>query len=114
MNLDAIRKTAILQWSDEDEGYVIRSPLCRGVVACGDTKEEAQELFEDMLTEYYEDYKAGRLSPLIVGRPPKNKESFNTRLDPEIKAALSSAAKGMGISSGELIEYLFLKNQASS
>lgn len=108
MNIDTIKKTAIMHYSEEDQGWVIQSPLCMEVLACGDSLEEAEDLFDEMLEAHYEDYKAGRLAKRpSAGRPPKGKTKTTIDIDPDIKAGLAAYAKSLGISQGEVIEYLY-------
>lgn len=104
MNLEAIKKTAIQ--SVEDGGYVVKSPLCPMVMGVGDTPDEAWRIFHEMLDEHYEGWKAGRVAR-GPGRPKKGKTRLHAEVDPDVKTALAEGAKGLGISQGEMIEYLF-------
>jgi predicted RNase H-like HicB family nuclease len=106
MKAETIRKTALIQWSEEDEAFLIQSPLCPDVVAIEETEEQAWELFDDMLAVYLQAEQEGRLAK-GPGRPRKNKIRFDAEIDPDIKVALADEAKGLGISLGEMVEVLF-------
>jgi hypothetical protein len=79
-------------------------------VGVGDTPEEAVQIFKEMLPDALNDLKAGKWhlnsTPKPVGRPALGRETFNTKLKPEIKDFLKKAAKANKISAGEFIERL--------
>lgn len=107
MNKEAILKTAITVWSDEDESFVTQSPLVNHVIAIGDTEEEALELFDDMVTEHIKAYKEGRVGKPVMGRPSKGKVRIDIEIAPDIREQFRALAGEIGISQGETMEYLF-------
>jgi predicted RNase H-like HicB family nuclease len=101
MNIDAIKKTAILRREDED--YIVESPLCPDVLGVGDTEAEAWQIFQEVLVDYEADHKANRVAK-GPGRPAKGKKKFAVEMDPDITSAIAASAKALGISQGELVE----------
>ena len=94
----------------EDDDYIAKHPDWDYVVGVGDTPEEAVQIFKEMLPDALNDLKAGKWhlnsTPKPVGRPALGRETFNTKLKPEIKDFLKKAAKAHKISAGEFIERL--------
>lgn len=114
MNKQALQKTALCRFDPESGDYIVQSPLCEIVMGVDDTEEGAWTLFQELLNETYEDYLEGKLAKYPKpGRPAKGKTSLHAEVDPDIKKALAAAAKEIGISQGEMIEYLFARYQAS-
>jgi hypothetical protein len=108
MNKEAIIKTAITTWSDEDQCFVTESPLADTMSGAGDTAEESCQAFLEMVEANWEAYQKGKhaLYPR-PGRPKKGKVRITAEIDPEFKEALAIMAKDFGISQGETIEYLY-------
>jgi predicted RNase H-like HicB family nuclease len=107
MNKQVIRKTAICYWSKEDECYLMQSPLCEGVLGVGDTAEEAETTFNDLLSDTYEAYLEGRVPGYDKpGRPAKGGVSFDTNIQPSTKECLKEIAAKIGCSMGEAVDYL--------
>lgn len=108
MNKDAIVKTAITRWSDEDDCFVTESPLAPTIVGCGDTEQEAYDAFLTHIEANYEAYEQGKHAIYSkAGRPQKGKIKFNAEIAPEIKHEIAALAKRIGISQGETVEFLY-------
>jgi predicted RNase H-like HicB family nuclease len=56
MNFDKIVRMAICYWSDEDESFVVKSPIFSNVIGTGDTPTEAMAEFEQALARSRESY----------------------------------------------------------
>jgi predicted RNase H-like HicB family nuclease len=113
MNPDAILETLYTQWSAEDECYLARSVFCPAIIGIGETPKAAKRCFTELLQDYCDDLAAGRMVKHDgPGRPKKGKIRFNTEIEPDIKAALAQTAKRIGVSQGEVVEYLFRNFQA--
>lgn len=107
MNREAISKTAVCYWSDEDDCYVVSSMIFHVCAGIGDTPEEAWTLFKYFLNETYIDYKEGRLAGYDkAGRPSKGGLGIHVRVQPTTKEDIDKLAKKFGISQGEVIDYL--------
>jgi hypothetical protein len=108
MNKDALLKTVVVSWSDEDESFVSESPLSDFIGGVGNTEAEALESFKTHVEAHYEAYKKGKHAIYNhSGRPKKNKIRFHAEIKPEIKADLAAFGKTLGISQGEVVEYCF-------
>jgi hypothetical protein len=105
MNKDIIRNTAIQTW-DEENGYIVESPLCPDVTGIDDDKEVAWQIFYEILDEYWVDYLAGRLANPVMGRPSTGKERLGLYIAPDIKQSLGKLSEDKGISYGEAVEFL--------
>lgn len=105
----AIKATSIL--SKDGDDYVVESPLCPMVIGVGDTPEEAYQVFNEILDDYIDELKKGRIAQ-GAGRPikPVKKTRLDATISQQIKEAMTQQAKAMGISRGELVEYLFTKD----
>ncbi len=108
MNIDAIRKTAVCYWSDEDNSYVVESSLFDSLAGTGDTLIEAMQSFEDMLSDALESFHKGRVPKDKSGRPSKNIVALNTDVKPETRKMIVDMSKDFGCSQGEIIDYLAL------
>jgi len=91
----------------EGDDYIAKHPDWDYVVGVGDTPEEAVQIFKEMLPDALSDLKADKWhlnSKPKAGRPPLGRETFNTKIKPDIKDFLKKAAKANKISAGEFIE----------
>lgn len=113
MRKDAIRKTAVLRYVGGDDGYIVESPLSNKIAGVGDTPEEAWQLFDEILEDSYQFYKQGKFQlNMGPGRPKGNKTRLYADVKPEVKDDITSIAKEIGISSGEVVEFLHLFYQS--
>ena len=63
MDIRAIKAATTCHWSDEDQSFVVTSPLCTNVAGVEETKEEAFAMFYSMLEDAYEPHLQGRFTP---------------------------------------------------
>lgn len=105
---DVIERTAICYWSDEDDCYLVESPLFDRVIGSGDTEKEAWEIFHEMFDDMYESLKVGNvLGYNKAGRPTKpDQRALNCRIKEESHDFISKLAKDLGISQGEAVDFL--------
>ena len=110
MDRVAILKTALLK-PEANSMFSVSSPLCSGVLGVGKSPEEAYRSFVDLVQDRYiaflESKLAGNQEKRDRGRPKKGYAEFHTKINPDIKDQLSGMAEELGISQGELIEYLY-------
>lgn len=107
MNREAIEKTAVCYWSNEDDCYIVDSLIFQRCAGTGNTPEEAWRQFKEFLNEMYIAYKEGKLSGYSKpGRPPKGAMGIHIRVQPSSKDRIDALAESYGISQGEVIDYL--------
>ena len=112
MNKKAIANTAILYWCNEDECYLKESPLFDSVLGVGDTPQEAEKTFSDLLDDAYESYLEGRVPGYSKpGRPAKGGLPLNSDVRPETKNRLRELAKQFDCSTGEVVDYLLFSRE---
>ncbi len=115
MRKEAIRKTAVLRYVGGEDGYIVESPLSDKIVGVGDTPEEAQQIFNEILDESYQLYKKGKFSlNTHSGRPKQGKIRLYADVKPEIKEDIAKLAKEMEVSCGEALEYIFMNYKSSN
>jgi predicted RNase H-like HicB family nuclease len=121
MKKEVIEKTAVCYWSNDDRCYVVESPLFDSIAGTGDTAAEAMTMFQTMLDDWYPDLMEGKvLGYGKSGRPAKGGVALNCLVRPESKDELGRLSKRLGISHGELVDYLLFHysvtkdNQANS
>jgi hypothetical protein len=107
MNKDAILKTAM--WRKEEGQFVVLSPLSEGLAGTGKTKEEAAAQFRSVVQDRWIAYLEGRLvgSKGSVGRPKKCAVEFHTQVNPEVKKDIVALAQDLGLSQGDIVEFLY-------
>jgi predicted RNase H-like HicB family nuclease len=105
-----LMEDARVEWSEEDNCFTAYCPTWDIAIGTGMSKDSAMEMLSEMLDDCLEDLaqnKVAELStPKPVGRPALGRETFNTKLRPEVKDFLKKAAKAQKISAGEFIERL--------
>jgi len=108
MNKLAISKTAICNYNKKERCFVVQSPLFERCMGIAETEKEAFKIFHELLNDYYIAYLEGRLvSYEKRGRPEKGYVELHVQVKPTIKNEIASTAKELGISQGEVIEYLY-------
>lgn len=107
MNKKAIINTAIAFWCDEDKCFIVQSPLMEAIIGAGDTVEEANREFLDILSDAYEAYLEGRMSNEKPGRPSKNRLALNTDVKSETREGIKKLSADLECSQGEVIDCLF-------
>lgn len=116
MNIESIKLTAVHR-VDENGDHIVQSPLCDDIIGAGDTEAEAWKIFYELLEDYVDDYRAGRLA-VGPGRPRKGKIKFSVEIAPDVREAVAALAKKLKISQGEAVECLFrtspLKDQVNA
>jgi predicted RNase H-like HicB family nuclease len=101
-----IRKTAVCWWSDEDESYLVMSPLFDRLAADGETKQAALKMYDEMLEEAYEDLLHSKVAGYDAkGRPAKNGINVHMAIKADSKETLSSLATELGVSQGEIVDW---------
>lgn len=113
MNKQAILNTAVCYWSDEDDCYVVESPLLEISVGVGDTQKDAIANFENHIATAYESYLEGRMKHIYdrPGRPSKGRVAFNAEIKPQTRKQMKKLAAELGCTQGELIDYLLFFHQ---
>jgi len=113
MNKQAIADTAVCRWDHEDDCYIVWSPLFEPLIGVGDSGEEAEQVFLDLLDDAYKAYLEGRLAGYDkVGRPSKGGTPLNIDVKPNTKEYIAELSSHMNISRGEVIDYLVAYFQA--
>ncbi len=108
MNYRGILKTAITKLNKEQNVYETHSPLSDRVYGCAITAKRSHANFVQALNDTYVAYHQKTLVR-PPGRPKKDGVSLHALVKPSIKEAMTNQAEVFNISMGELIEYLFLK-----
>lgn len=107
MKKAAIFKTAICYWSDDDDCYVVASPLFLRTAGVGQTEQKAWMHFEQMLDDIYPDLAAGEIAGYEKpGRPSKGGVDLHAQVKPDTKKEIAQLAQDLGISQGEAVDYL--------
>jgi hypothetical protein len=107
MNKEAIRKTAICYWSEEDKAYVVESPLFETIAGVGTTEKESRKIFDNLLDDAYEAYLEGRVPGYEkAGRTAKGRIALNADVKPEAKQFIKNLADDFQCSQGEIIDFL--------
>lgn len=102
--------STIVQWSDEDEGYIAIVPELPGVSAFGETVEEAAkelEIAKQLVLKVYRD------DGCSLPEPDKLRDfsgQLRLRIPKSLHASLSAEARKEGISLNAYIGYLLSKN----
>jgi hypothetical protein len=113
MNKQAIADTAVCRWNQEDDCYIVWSPLFEHLIGVGDDQEEAWEVFRDLLDDAYAAYLEGKVAGYDkVGRPSKGGTPLNVDVKPHTKEYIGELSQLMNISRGESIDYLVAYFQA--
>lgn len=107
IRLTSIKKTAVTYWSNEDECYVMESPLFSRCVAIGDSPYEAKSKYEEMLDTAYEHIQNENVAGYNrVGRPAKGNIEIHASIRPTTREDLKKLCEDLNISIGEAIDYL--------
>ncbi len=100
-----IQRTAILDWSDEDECFTMESPLAPRIVGTGYTQEEARAAFEEILSGTYSQLKSQGVSEQSKsGRPIKNGVNIHAQVKQQTKNLMADMAEKLGLSQGEVLD----------
>ena len=108
MNRKAIAKTALCKFDSKQKCFVVQSPLFERCIGVAKTEAEAQHIFFELLDEYYVAYLEGKLVGYEKrGRPAKGYVDFHVQVKPLVKKGIATRAQELGISQGEIIDYLY-------
>jgi hypothetical protein len=114
MNKSAIVKTAFSRYDKRQGCYIVQSPLFERCLGVARSEKEAWKLFHELLSDYYIDYLEGKLVGYEKpGRPAKGYVELHAQVKPKVKEQIAKKAKELGISFGEMIEYLYCRAIAS-
>ncbi len=106
MNRAAILKTAVCYWSDDDDCYVVESPLFDRTAGVGNSMEEARAHFIEMIDASLADIGSHGLHQ-TSGRPAKGILSINVQVKPATRDAIKLFQRELKLSSqGEVIDFL--------
>jgi hypothetical protein len=106
ISLKTMLATAVCFWSEEDEAFVVETPLFPRTAGVGDSEKEARQHFEEMLTDVYDHYANGNvLGYNKAGRPAKGGISLHASVRPDTKVEIDRLAKALNISQGEVIDF---------
>lgn len=112
MNKTTIANTSFCYWSDEDECYVVESPLFETIAGVGMTQKQAYRVFRDLLDDAYEAYLEGRVGGYSApGRPAKGGMPLNIDVKPETREYIRELAGNCACSQGEAIDLLALYHE---
>lgn len=106
MKKETIRKTAITYWSGEDDCYVTRSPLFDRIAGVGETRDEARNVFEELLDTAFSELEKDNVLGYRKGRPAKGYVNIHCQVPEEVRDELNLLGEKFGISQGEVITYL--------
>lgn len=116
MNKQAILNTAVCYFSQEDDCFVIESPLLEISAGVGDTREDAHANFASHVDTAYESYLEGRMKHIYdkPGRPSKGRVTFSADIKQKTRKQLKSLSAHLGCTQGELLDFLILFYQKQS
>jgi len=104
---DTILKTAVCYWSEEDECFVVESPLFPRTAGIGSTVQKAWKEFRELLSLAYEHLKKHNVAGYNkVGRPAKGGIELHIAVRPATKELISKISHELDISQGEVIDFL--------
>lgn len=103
---EAIKKTVVTYWSNEDECFIAESSLFPRITAMGNTVVEALKEFAESLEDVYEYIEIGKVSGYDKrGRPAKGRVDMHIQVRPQTKKLIDTFRCGLDISQGEVIDY---------
>ncbi|MBI4532527.1 MAG: hypothetical protein HY711_01160 [Candidatus Melainabacteria bacterium] len=106
MKKEALLRTGVCYWSNEDECHVAESPLFDRTAGVGATPEEAKAHFRQRVEDAYPYVQAGRVAER-PGRPAKGGINVHMQVTPETKLALDKLVLELALSSqGEVVDFL--------
>ncbi len=113
MNKNAIAKTAFSRYDKRQGCYIVQSPLFERCLGVAKSEKEAWKIFHEILSGYYIDYLEGKLIGYEKpGRPAKGYVELHAQVKPKVKEQIGKKAKELGISFGDMIEYLYCRATA--
>jgi len=107
LSKDTILKTAVCYWSEEDECFVVESPLFPRTAGTGDNAQTAWKQFHELLSLAYEHLKDNNVAGYNkVGRPSKGGIELHIAVRPTTKELIGKISHELDISQGEVIDFL--------
>ena len=104
---NTIRASATCWWSQDDNAYLVQSPLFPGCLVDAPSEEEAWREYDEALNEdyiYLLENKAAGYD--LKGRPSKGElVNVHMQIRPDSKAILSELTALHGLSQGEVIDW---------
>lgn len=111
MKKEAILATRLL--SQEDGCWLVTSSLLEAselgdqVLGADHDKAKALSVFEELLDDVLDGYRRGEIMPRNgPGKPKKNKVRLFADVSPSSRDAILALAKKLGVSQGEVLNYL--------
>jgi predicted RNase H-like HicB family nuclease len=103
-----IRASATCWWSEEDDAYLVESPLFPGCLVDAQSESEAWEEYDDALNELYIYLLENKaLGHDAKGRPPKGTlVNVHMQIRPDSKKILSEMAAQHSLSQGEVVDWV--------
>lgn len=107
LSKEAIRKTVVCAWSQDDECFIAVSALFPRITGTGDSFVDAIADFESVLDDAYDLLVKGKvLGYSQKGRPAKGGTDMHVSVRPSTKQFINAFREGINISQGEVIDYL--------
>lgn len=97
-----------IKWSEEDQCYIATSEEYPDLLGTGDTEEEAEKMLLEMISDYIEDEKKGKVRR---GRPVKDTVKLACRVSSDSKAYIDLYCLEYNLKPGSFIESLIQKHQ---
>ena len=102
--MDNLKYQIIINWSEEDQCYVVKVPELDGCMTHGDSYEEASQMAKEAIELYIESLK-GRNLPIPVPMCERSYSGqFRVRINPNLHRDLAMQAQVMDISLNKLVE----------
>jgi predicted RNase H-like HicB family nuclease len=114
MEMEMNKYSVVLQWSDEDDGYIATVPEFPGVSAFGETSEEAVKEVEIALQLMVEVYNEDGCELPLPDRLHPFSGQTRLRMPKSLHAELSYEAKKEGVSLNSYITHLLAKRNEAS
>lgn len=109
MDLEAIKNTITCKWSEEDEAFIVSSPLCINIAGVEENKEDAYAMFYEMLASSYDAFLQGKFKPMKkAGRKPKTGAKILTlRVDAEVVDFIKAESARLQVTQGQVVSEAF-------
>lgn len=109
MDLDAIKNSVTCKWSEEDQAFIVTSPLCINIAGVEEKREDAYEMFYEMLESSHEAFLQGKFKPMKkVGRKPKTGAKILTlRVDEEVVNFIKAESSRLQVTQGQVVSQVF-------
>jgi predicted RNase H-like HicB family nuclease len=109
MNFQRIARMAICYWSEEDQSYIVKSPIFGNAVGLGATPEEARNSFDASLAGAREAFEQGKLVTVQSSDSNlTNTISMQVEVQSRTDRTLHRLMKKLDCSQDEAIDYLAL------